>query len=161
MPPGKARPVSWKIWQVKEVTKFFSVLFRGRDLRDNVQKCRWLQARGVSLYKASCKYIQCLEKPSLTYGRHTLCIGLWLNQMVDFLYRQLMSHKADLDWLNRSLTCCRNCERPHTCIVLRIQPSQLLVDLLLLLKDGKKLYKLLTIFWAQNFAVEYPHQTLK
>ena len=45
--------------------------------------------------------------------------------------------KSDLDWLNRSLTCCRNCERPHTCIVLRIQLSQLLVDLLLLLKDGK------------------------
>ena len=51
--------------------------------------------------------------------------------------------RSDLDWLNRSLTCCRNCERPHTCIVLRIQPSQLLVDLLLLLKDGKKIYKLL------------------
>ena len=62
--------------------------------------------------------------------------------------------KSDLDWLNKSLTCCRNCERPHTCIVLRIQLSQLLVDLLLLLK-------LLTIVWAQNFAVEYPHQMLQ
>ena len=59
------------------MTKFFSVLFRGRDLRDNVQKCRWLQARGVSLYKASCEYIQYLEKPSLSYGHHTLWRGPW------------------------------------------------------------------------------------
>ena len=59
------------------MTKFLSVLFRGRDLRDSVQKCRGLQARGVSLYKASCKYIQYLEKPSLTYGRHTLCFVLF------------------------------------------------------------------------------------
>ena len=70
--------------------------------------------------------------------------------------------KSDLDWLNRSLTCCRNCERPHTCIVLRIQLSQLLVDLLLLLKDGKNF----TSYYcndrlAQNFAVEYPHQMLQ
>ena len=48
----------------------------------------------------------------------------------------------------RSLICCWNYERPHTCIVLRIQPSQFLVALLLLLKDGTKLQKLLTIIYA-------------
>ena len=44
------------------------------------------------------------------------------------------------------------------CIVLRIQPSHLLVALLLLLKDGKKLHKLM-MAWAQNL-VKCPHLVL-